>query len=235
MQALVAIFSILYNFWPLIVFFGLHRLINSPLTFRERFRLSIRRIFILWIIWAAFLVFIYWQGHQPVFIMPEMVNHLLFGSLGLFSGGVSIVWAFYHSHNRRIKLRDAQKLEDLLALSPVDFEAFVAELFRTYGYRVEIAGGHADHGVDLLIYNQQDEKGIVQCKRYSGSVGEPVVRDLYGTMQHEGAQRAYLITTGIFTKQALDWAMGKPIVLYDGESLITLIRRTQKRGPKLAG
>jgi restriction system protein len=54
-----------------------------------------------------------------------------------------------------------------------------------------------------------------------------VVRDLYGTLLHEEAQRAYLITTGGLTRQAVDWAAGKPIVLYDGAGLVRLIRRTK--------
>ena len=88
-------------------------------------------------------------------------------------------------------------------------------------------GGNGDHGVDVLVQTDEGEKWVVQCKRYSGSVGEPVVRDLYGTLLHEEAQRAYLITTGGLTRQAVDWAAGKPIVLYDGEGLVRLIRRTK--------
>jgi restriction endonuclease Mrr len=57
--------------------------------------------------------------------------------------------------------------------------------------------------------------------------GEPVVRDLYGTMLHEEAQGAYLMTTGTFTKQAQAWAAEKPIILYDGQALIELIQGTK--------
>jgi restriction system protein len=82
--------------------------------------------------------------------------------------------------------------------------------------------------VDIVIHNGEGEKWIVQCKRYKGSVGEPIIRDLFGTMLHERARRAYLMTTGPITQQARDWARGKPIILYDGESLVKLIRRTQR-------
>ena len=81
--------------------------------------------------------------------------------------------------------------------------------------------------MDVVVITDEGEKWIVQCKRYSGSVGEPVVRDLYGTLLHEEAQRAYLITTGSFTRQATEWVQEKPIILYDGEGLVKLIRRTQ--------
>jgi len=117
----------------------------------------------------------------------------------------------------------------LLTLTPDQFEKLIKDLFEAYGYQADLSGGNADHGVDVIVSGDEDDKWVVQCKRYSGSVGEPIVRDLYGTMLHEEAQRAYLITTGTFTAQAKEWALGKPIVLYDGESLIKLIRRTQKR------
>ena len=112
-------------------------------------------------------------------------------------------------------------------MTPEDFEALIAQLFITYGHEAEVAGGNGDHGVDVVVMTAEGEKWVVQCKRYSGSVGEPIVRDLYGTLLHEEAQRAYLITTGSFTRQAMEWAQEKPIVLYDGEGLVSLIRRTQ--------
>lgn len=114
-----------------------------------------------------------------------------------------------------------------MTLSPQAFESLVGKLFRVYGHDVELVGGSSDHGVDIVVKNQQGEKWVVQCKRYRGSVGEPVVRDLYGTMLHENAQGAYLITTGNFTQGARQWAEEKPIILYDGEALIKLIRDTQ--------
>jgi restriction system protein len=42
------------------------------------------------------------------------------------------------------------------------------------------------------------------------------MRDLYGTMQHESADRAYLVTTGYLTPAALSWSRGKPIEIWDG-------------------
>ncbi|MFW5713643.1 MAG: restriction endonuclease [Brevefilum sp.] len=157
------------------------------------------------------------------------MNHLLFAGLGLVSGGVSLAGLIYKWRKGRIRLADARTLDSLLALSPKDFEQLVAELFEAYGHQAEIAGGTADHGVDVIVRQAQGEKWVVQCKRYAGSVGEPMVRDLLGTLQHEEAQRAYLITTGSFTSRAKAWAEGKPLMLYDGEQLVKLIRRTVNR------
>ncbi|MEA3326345.1 MAG: restriction endonuclease [Chloroflexota bacterium] len=228
MEALLAIFSILYIFWPLILLFGTRELLRKGHSLSERIRLGMRQVFSAWLVWAFFLVFIYWRGERPILLLSESINHLLFILLGIITGGVTVGWMLVGWRDQRIKLSDAETLDDLLALSPTSFEALVAELFSSYGYQAETIGGSSDHGVDVLVYTDQGKKWVVQCKRYKHSVGEPVVRDLYGTMLHEEAQRAYLITTGSFTRQALNWAEEKPIVLYDGEALITLIQRTKK-------
>jgi hypothetical protein len=77
-----------------------------------------------------------------------------------------------------------------------------------------------DHGIDLNV-ERQDERAIVQCKHWPGrAVGEPVLRDLYGTLHHVAAQSAYLVTTGSATPAAREWAKDKPIHLWDWRYLI---------------
>lgn len=233
MEALIAISSLLYLFWPLILFLGLIGLNKRALSFADKIRGYIHRVFFAWIIWALFWCVISLQDRNPILLLPERLNNTLFLTLGALSGGFTIFGLIRRWRNRWIRLADAQKIEDLLALTPGDFEALVAGLFRAYGHQADTLGGSSDHGIDVVVRSDQGEKWIVQCKRYSGSVGEPVIRDLYGTMLHEEAQKAYLVTTGSFTTQAISWAEGKPIILYDGETLVKLIRRTHRRTPKL--
>jgi hypothetical protein len=42
-------------------------------------------------------------------------------------------------------------------------------------------------------------------------VGDPVLRDLFGTLQHLGVAPAYLVTTGDATGAAREWPRNKPI------------------------
>lgn len=233
MDALKAISTILYLFWPLLILRGFRALFVNDQPFFERFRIAAGQIFIGWLVWAFFLLFLYTNGSQPITILPRTTDHILFGVLGALTGGVSIGWLLYRWRKNRIRLADMKSLEDLLALSPEAFESLVAAIFQAYGHDAEVSGSPSDHGVDVYVTAQAGEKWVVQCKRYSGSVGEPVIRDLYGTMLHEGAQRAYLITTGSFTSQAQTWAVEKPLVLYDGEALVRLIKRTQNNQKRL--
>lgn len=62
-------------------------------------------------------------------------------------------------------------------------------------------------------------KYIIQCKRYTGSVGEPIIRDLYGVVTSERANKGILMTTGYFTKSAIAFTEGKPIELIDGTAM----------------
>jgi hypothetical protein len=117
-----------------------------------------------------------------------------------------------------------QTLVQIMALEPEEFESWSALLFQLMGYRVVQTQNTGDHGIDLELSNDRMRRGLVQCKRYRGTVGEPAVRDLYGTMMHENAERGWLLTTGAFSRQARAWCNGKPIELWDGRSLLALAK-----------
>ena len=51
----------------------------------------------------------------------------------------------------------------------------------------------------------------MQCKHWpAGAVGEPVLRDLYGTLHHVAAQTACVVTTGSTAPAAREWARTSP-------------------------
>ncbi|WP_084216240.1 restriction endonuclease [Pseudonocardia spinosispora] len=57
---------------------------------------------------------------------------------------------------------------------------------------------------------------------YVGTVQPTAVRDLYGAVQHEGATKGLLITTGGFGPSSYAWANGKPLTLITGTELLHL-------------
>jgi restriction system protein len=65
---------------------------------------------------------------------------------------------------------------------------------------------------------------VIQAKRYRHTVGVSAVRDLYGTLQNEGASKGILVTTSGYGKASHDFANGKPIELLDGANLLYLLR-----------
>jgi hypothetical protein len=95
----------------------------------------------------------------------------------------------------------------------------VGERLQELGYIVELTKFQGDHGVDLVARNSH-ETIVVQCKHHPGkSIGEPVLRDLFGALHHFKADRALLVTTGALTTQSRIWAEAKPIDAWDGQYL----------------
>jgi len=108
------------------------------------------------------------------------------------------------------------------------FERLVGEAFRLQGYRVmETGGGGADGGIDLVL-SKDGEKHLVQCKQWRAyKVGVDVVRELYGVMAARGAAGGFVVTSGLFTAEAMSFAEGRNVSLVDGPNLHGLIRQAQ--------
>jgi restriction system protein len=53
------------------------------------------------------------------------------------------------------------------------------------------------------------------------------VRDLYGTMQHEGATLGIMITTSGYGPGSVEFANGKPLHLIDGPGLIAICQEQE--------
>jgi restriction system protein len=174
-----------------------------------------------WVLLYAWLGSLLWMGGVAAWQMLHTV--LLVASIVL---GVAVargwlsLWRSGRHQRRRWK---ALSLEQLHALTPSEFEDYVGDrLFNQQGYQVHNMRDTKDGGIDVLVTDRFGQKAVVQCKRYRGTVGASVVRELYGTMIHEEATYAYLVTSGSISEDARRWVMGKPIELIDGLQLVEL-------------
>jgi len=83
---------------------------------------------------------------------------------------------------------------NLMELSPFEFESLIANLFQKMGLETRQTQASRDGGVDCVAFDPRPIFGgkvVIQAKRYKGTVGVSAVRDLYGTMQNEGASKGY--------------------------------------------
>lgn len=140
-----------------------------------------------------------------------------------------LMFLFYRLSRHRERLNHPT-VADLYALSPSDFERYVAGLFRKKGYKVRVRGRSGDHGVDLEILRPDGRRAIVQCKRYRNTIGPDIVRELLGTMIHEQVHHAFLVTTADISPAAREWAQTKPMTLIDGPTLVELAAVLNKNG-----
>ena len=97
-------------------------------------------------------------------------------------------------------------------LSGLEFERELGNLCERRGYEVSFTPVSGDGGADLILH-KDGKTTVVQCKRHKSPASPAVVRELYGTMVHLGADRAILACTGGFTKGVRDFVGGKPIIL----------------------
>jgi len=109
-----------------------------------------------------------------------------------------------------------------------EFEMLVGEAFRRGGYSVgETGGGGADGGIDLVL-RRDGEKYLVQCKQWRAfKVGVPIIRELYGAMAAAGAAGGFVVTSGVYTQEAKDFAAGRNIDLIDGVELHEIIKQVR--------
>lgn len=138
--------------------------------------------------------------------------------------------------SRFIENRDAANIEldgfNLATMPWEDFEYFVRELFdkmfNVDGGEVKVTQASHDGGVDAIAFDDDPIRGgkfVIQAKRYNNVVPVSAVRDLYGTMIHEGATKGILVTTSSYGKDAYDFAQDKPITLIDGQALLGLLNK----------
>ena len=107
----------------------------------------------------------------------------------------------------------------LSVMSGVEFEDWVAEYFRNRGYAVEPTPATGDHGIDLILRKDSAVFGV-QCKRWNDAIGEPVLRDFYGSVSNGSFVGGFVVTTSSFTDPARLFAEGKPITLVGLADLI---------------
>jgi restriction system protein len=133
------------------------------------------------------------------------------------------------SWQKRTRLDSLKGIDSIRALGWREFEALVGEAYRRQGYRVvENTTAGPDEGIDLVL-KKDGGLALVQCKQWkSAKVGVNIVRELLGVMTAKHTTSGILITSGVFSQEAKNFAADKPIDLVDGTQLLHLIANVQK-------
>lgn len=97
--------------------------------------------------------------------------------------------------------------EFIYSMSSRQFEKFVAEMYESQGYRVELTKMTRDGGKDLILYTDGPighNMFYVECKKHKKDhlVGVGIVRNFYGVVEADKATAGILITSSSFTPDA---------------------------------
>lgn len=127
------------------------------------------------------------------------------------------------------------------ALSRIDdreFERLIGAFYRGQGWQVEYTGTGTtaqrfDGGVDLVL-RRDNEVVLVQCKHWNAKqVPHNPVHELLGIMVNRGATGAILITSGEFTRAAIEAATRNGHVqLVDGNDLRDMLGELPEPAPQ---
>jgi hypothetical protein len=119
-----------------------------------------------------------------------------------------------------------KRWDDALSrVDPTRFETLLADHYRGEGWSVDHVGAAAigcdtDGGIDLKL-RRGEEYVVVQCKRWTvNQVPHNDVHQLIGVMVTQRATGAVLVTSGEFSRAAIDAASRLPMMqLVDGETV----------------
>lgn len=123
-------------------------------------------------------------------------------------------------------IRTMDDRPNLLELKFTEFESLIQNLFTKMGLEARQTRPSRDGGVDCIAYDTQPIFGgkiVIQAKRYKNTVGVSAVRDLFGTLQNEGASKGILVTTSGYGAASFEFAQNKPIELIEGANLLYLL------------
>ena len=163
-------------------------------------------------------------GNQILAMLVGAGKHIAIWFSLLFL--IPAVTSIFRRRKRKHLVEHQTSIQTLRETSWSDFEVLVGEVFRRKGFTVqENMTGGADGGIELL---KDGDRHIVQCKQWRKSkVGVSIVREMFGVLKASSAKSVYVVSSGHFTKEAINFAANQPVTLIDGNELIALISEVQ--------
>lgn len=138
--------------------------------------------------------------------------------------------AAYEAQQRDLAMRRSMEIAPYHAMNANQFEHAIALLCQRDGCTdVRVVGGAGDLGADVIATTPDGRRIVIQAKRYGPTtkVTGPDLQKFGGTCYNvHHAQVAAVVTTSVFTKQAVTYAQHMSIRLYDADGLAGWASRT---------
>lgn len=109
--------------------------------------------------------------------------------------------------------------ESFMKMNWDEFEELVYNIFKQRGFSISEPQDEVD-----LVLEINNQITFVQCKQWKEQqVDVAAIIQLYTQMKEEGVRHGIVITSGVFTPEALDFALGKALLLINGTDLSQMI------------
>jgi HJR/Mrr/RecB family endonuclease len=97
-------------------------------------------------------------------------------------------------------------------MTPAEFEAFCADELRRAGWNARVTMQSRDQGIDVIA-DKNDVRVVLQCKLYTGPVGNKAVQEAAAGKAHEQAHYGIVVTNNRYTPAAEQLATTNGVLL----------------------
>ncbi len=167
----------------------------------------------------------YIYNNSGVLAVAMVFTLLLFGLRYLMSDKIKE----WENKQRQECLAKDINIDDILkAFNGIQFEHYVAKIFKCLGYKAEVTKASNDGGKDIILWKKDENnikrKYVVEVKRFSSEkIGRGYLQKLHSAMITSGADGAFFVTTSEFTSTAIKHAPLCNIELIDKQKLKEMI------------
>jgi hypothetical protein len=134
-----------------------------------------------------------------------------------------MVTEYMESDQYRMAAVDADELD------ADSYELHCARVLRECGWKAELTGGSGDQGADVIA-----ERGrvrvVIQCKKYSRSVGNKAVQEAVGGKMMYRAHAAAVVSNAPYTRGAVELARMTRVLLLHHTELLSLDKKLAELG-----
>lgn len=150
------------------------------------------------------------------FISAKTFYQFLYGAISILMFSLCI-WIYWNYQKRRRYLESG--IEDIDHMTGEQFEKCLMLHFNQLGYKSEPTAKSHDYGADLIL-KKNNEKIIIQAKRYNGKVGIKAIQETLGALSYYNASKGIVVTNSFFTNSAIELAKKSGIYLWDRNTII---------------
>jgi restriction system protein len=132
-----------------------------------------------------------------------------------------VAWSGLTARRKRVEHERACRaagLDQIDAMSGLEFEDYVATVLESAGYDVSFTKATGDFGVDLVL-SRDGVRTAVQCKRNAGPVGGSAVQQVVAGAPMHDCARTMVVSNNAFTRAARQLADTHDCELVDRSAL----------------
>jgi HJR/Mrr/RecB family endonuclease len=106
-------------------------------------------------------------------------------------------------------------------MDPIEYEQLVADSLADFGWQTRLTKASGDQGIDVIA-EMRGRRVVIQCKRYSSSIGNSAVQEAFAGKSFENADYAAVVTNAEFTRSARRLADATHVILLHHDELSKL-------------